>query len=494
VLAEIHPRLPTLFERTVAWVGRRRGQVGGIAAALIACVTLALGIGRLQSDVPLFAAALRPSQAAEVENALTLWGESFRADAQDTQIFVQASRRRDLLLRLTLAGLPRRYVPTSADVLDDRSNVLTPMSVLDDRRRSGIEGDLVAGLRRIAGVADAAVVLPPAQSDPLEDPDRNEPPSAAVQLIMQPGEASLSAEAVAGIRRFVASAYPGLSPDRVTVVDASGASIGSPPSPDASLAKQHRVQSSVQSALDAVFGTGVAVVRVSVASAGSEEQTQTTKIVPHGALSADTANERGSESGKSFDRQRTTRRFAYDTLSERRVTSADAPARMAVAVFLNSSRVGSISVSDIAALVRASAGADLAAGDDVVVQTLAFASPAPATQAPTTDGVPDVRAGIARAAVACAIALFGFATLPLSRVRGGVAVQAATCARPPIVSVPLDPHAERARSILASLAGESPQAAAYVLASEPHDIREGVLRRCPPERRDAIVAFLDLRA
>jgi len=73
-------------------------------------------------------------------------------------------------------------------------------------------------------------------------------------------------------------------------------------------------------------------------------------------------------------------------------------------------------------------------------------------------------------------------------------VQAATRSRPPIVSVPLDPHAERARTILASLAGESPQAAAYVLASEPHDIREGVLRRCPPERRDAIVAFLDLRA
>jgi len=66
--------------------------------------------------------------------------------------------------------------------------------------------------------------------------------------------------------------------------------------------------------------------------------------------------------------------------------------------------------------------------------------------------------------------------------------------KPPVVSIPFDPHAERARSILSSLAGESPQAAAYVLSSEPHEIREGVLRRCAPERRDAIVAYLDLRA
>src|SRR5690348_13339913 len=450
-----------------------------------------LGIGRFQSDVPLFDSALRPSQTAEVENALTLWGETFRADVQGTQIFVAASRRRDLLLRLTLAGLPRPYVPTSADVLDDRSNAFTPKSILDDRRRSGIEGDLVAGLRRIAGVSDATVVLPPALTDPLEDPDRAGPPSAAVQLIMQPGE-TLSVESVAGIRRFVASAYPGLSPDRVAVVDASGAAIGSAPSPDAALAKQRRVQASVQSALDAVFGGGAAIVRVSVAASGSEQQTQSTKVVPHGALSADVARERASESGKSFDRERATRRYAYDTLTERRITAADAPVRMAVAVFLDASRVASPSVSDIAALVRAAAGADLAAGDEVVVQSLAFASPAPSTPAPSQGDGPDVRAGLARAAVACAIALFGFATLPLSRIR--VASAGVTAPSKPHVLASPDPHAERARSVLASLAAESPQTAAYVLSFEPYDIREGVLRRCSPDRRDAIVAYLDRRA
>lgn len=491
MLAEIHPRLPTLVERTGAWVGKRRAGVAAAAGALAAVAAVVFGIGRFQSDVPLFDSALRPSQTADVANALTLWGETFRSDAQGTQIFVAASRRRDLLLRLTLAGLPRPYVPTSADVLDDRSNALTPKSILDDRRRSGIEGDLVAGLRRIAGVSDATVVIPPMESDPLADPDRAEPPSAAVQVIMQPGE-TLSAESVAGIRRFVASAYPGLSPDRVAVVDASGAAIGPPPSPDAAIAKQHRVETSVQSALDAVFGAGAAVVRVSVAAAGSEQQTQSTKVVPHGALSADIAHERGGESGKSFDRERATRRYAYDTLTERRVMAADAPIRMAVAVFLDAARVPSTSVSEIAALVRAAAGADLAAGDEVVVQSLAFASPPPPTPAPSQRDGPDVRGGIARAAVACAIALFGFATLPLSRIRGAVAGKPVPSMASHVAT--LDPHAQRSRSLLASLAAESPQTAAYVLASEPYDIREGVLRRCTPDRRDAIVAYLDQRA
>jgi len=236
-------------------------------------------------------------------------------------------------LRLTLAGLPRRYVPTSADVLGDQANALTPQSIIDDRRRSGIEGDLVAGLRRIGGVADATVVLPPASADPLADLARDEPPSASVQLIMQPGE-TLPAESVAGIRRFVASAYPGLAPDRVTVVDASGAVMGSAPTPDAAIAKERRVQSAVQSALDAVFGAGAAVVRVSVAASGAEEQTQSTRVVPHGELSADVARERGSESGKTFYKERTQRRFAYDTFSDKRVTPPDTPARISIAVFL----------------------------------------------------------------------------------------------------------------------------------------------------------------
>src|SRR5579864_1172794 len=248
MLAEIHPRLPTVLERTAGWIGKRRVPAAVALASAIAVAAAIAGIGRVEADAPLFDTALAPAQVTEVENALTLWGESFHANAQGTQISVPASRRRDVLLRLTLAGLPRRYIPTSADVLDDRSNALTPQSVIDDRRRSGIEGDLVAGLRRIAGVADASVVLPPPVDDPFAD-TAGFSPSAGVQLVMQPG-VRLSPDAIAGIKRFVAAAYPGLSPDRVTIVDGSGDVVGAPAPPDRVLSKERRIQTAVQSALD----------------------------------------------------------------------------------------------------------------------------------------------------------------------------------------------------------------------------------------------------
>ena len=504
MLAELHPRLPTLVERSALWVGRRRTAAAAVGAAILGTILLAAAAEHMAADVPLFDAELRPAQTADVESALTLWGEPFRSNAQATQIFVSAPRRRDLLLRLTIAGLPRRYVPTSADVLADQANALTPQSIIDDRRRSGIEGDLVAGLRRIAGVADATVVLPPASSDPLTD-EHGTQASAAVQLVMQPGE-QLSPEAVAGVRRFVASAYPGLAPDRVTVVDASGAAQGATAAPDVAAGKERRVQGAVQSALDAVLGVGASVVRVSISTVGAELQAQSTRVVPHGPLSADVARERGTESGKTFDKERSVRRYAYDTLSERRITPADAQARLSIAVFLDANRSGMPSNDTIAALVRAAAGADVRAGDEVVVEAVPFASATPAGRTEAPAPAPD--RAIFPAVVACALALFGVASLPrvisrteertparrdvaLAERRHAQAGPSATsddryraCER----RASVDPSAART---LDALTGESPQTAAYVLASLGADVRADVLTLCEPERRSAIEAFLE---
>src|SRR5579864_2956888 len=121
----------------------------------------------MSQQAALFSVPLHPSQAIEVERALTIWNEPFSADAKHTEIFVNYARRHDVLLRLTLAGLPHRYVPTTSDVLEESQSAFLPQAVIDDRRRAGIEGDLVASLRRISGVADASVVIAPAVEGPL---------------------------------------------------------------------------------------------------------------------------------------------------------------------------------------------------------------------------------------------------------------------------------------------------------------------------------------
>jgi len=458
---------------------RRRAAFVAVIAAGALAASIAL-FGKLEADVPLFDADLHPAQAVEVQDALTLWGEPFHANAQNTQIYVPSPRRRDVLLRLTLAGLPHRFMPTSADVLDDQTNALTPLSVVDDRRRSGIEGDIVAGLRRIGGVADATVVLPPASDDGFED-DPSRAPSAGVQLVMQPG-AELSADAVGGIKRFVAAAYPGLTADRVTVVDGSGSLLGNAPPPDRGATKERRIQIAVQSALDAVLGTGAAVVRVSVGTSEADAQTQSTRVVPHGEISAETGLERGSESGKTFDKERSIRRFAYDTTTERRSTPAGAPTRMSVAVFLDSRRVEARDGDAIASLVRAAAGADLQAGDVVVVQGLPFAAQPQISPRPVPQASGVIRGAIIPAVVAIALALFGLSSFsrPAMRVQVSDAVAPSAPELSPAVT-----------EMLVKLQGESPQTAAFILSASPNDVKSDVLAACSRERRQAIERFMD---
>lgn len=469
MLARLPPSLPRAVEQCVVWVRRRKTPVGAGVVAAAACAAAIIVIARGTAFVPLFDAPLHTTQAGEVAQALTLWNEPFQTGSQGTQVYVAAGRRKDVLLKLVMAGLPHRYVPTTADVLQTPDGPLTPQTVVDDRRRSGIEGDLVASLRRVDGVADASVVIAPAAGDLFADQAQRTPPSASVQLIAQPG-AILPASTVAGVRRFVAAAYPGLTEERVTMVDGAGAVLNVVT--DRSASKESRVQSAVQSALDAVLSSGVAVVRVSVRAAPGEHSVQTTRVTPHGLLDADTGRERGTENGRKLDKERTTRHYAYDTVVERRTSPPDAIGTLSVAVFLDAARVDAGKTQTIAALVRAAAGADLQAGDDVVVETVPFAPHATVTLTPAAPR-PVLGRAILPATAAVALTLLGLFAWP----------HVAAARRTP----PLDGETARLRAMLDR---ESPHAAAYVLSNVPRTTRERVLQSASPARRATIEAWL----
>lgn len=463
MLARLPASLPRVIEDCAVWAHRRRRPVTAVACGVALAVALGAIVARSIAPVSLFDAPLHPKQTTEVAQALTLWNEPFTVNAQSTQIYVGARRRRELLVRLSLADLPHGYVPTTADVLQTQDNPLTPPEVVDDRRRAGIEGDLVAGLRRIDGVADAAVVIAPASGDAFADAGDRSPPSASVQLILQPG-VQLSATAVAGIRRFVAAGYPGLSADKVAVVDGSGALLGA--TPDRAAARESRIQANVQSALDGALGAGAAIVRVSVRTAGSEQSVQSTSVVPHGLLDADTGSESGAENGRKLNKQRTTRHYAYDTIVEHRNIAADAIGRISVAVFLDASRVDASHSAAISSLVRAAAGADLNAGDDVVVESVPFAlKPAPV---------------VAAAPAPLAQAMLPVAAMMLVAVALGVTLWPQRAG-----------HRDSAVAGLRnSLDRESPRTAAYMLSTLPQAMRERVLASYGPLRRASIEAYL----
>jgi len=432
-------------------------------------ILIAFAATRSDRQAPLFETPLFPTQLAEVEQALVLWNVPYDLDEKGTRITVAASRKRDVLLRLMMAGVPRRYVPTSSDVLAAQDNLLAPESIVDDRRRAGIEGDLVSSLRRIDGISDASVVIAPGSSGPFDDLSSQPTPSASVQLIEAPGF-RIPAPAADGVRRFVAAAYSGLSPDRVTVVDASGALLGAVAPADRAASRETRVQAAVQSALDSVLGARAAVVRVTARIVGTSDSIQSTTIVPHGLLDSEAGREHGTESGRTFDKEKSTRHYAYDTIVEKRATPADAIRRLSVAVFLDARRVAAAKTPVISALVRAAAGADLAAGDEVVVEQLPFAKSQPPPAAARPQSAP-VRV-VASAVALCVLVAVGAALWPRPHAHPGVV-------------------RSEAAAISSHLAHEMPHTAAYVLRGLPADVRGRVLHSCDPVRRAAILEVLE---
>jgi len=471
LLAALPPIVPRAIGRSARWIRERRMLTVWSGAALSLLIALAFMTTRAGRQIPLFDAPLYPSQRSEVEQALILWNEPFSPGPDGNEILVASARKRNMLLRLMMAGLPRKYVPTSDDVQKANDNLLTPESVIDDRRRAGIEGDLVSSLRRVTGIVDATVVIAPSSGGLLDDDSLRSPPSASVQLIEAPGT-RLPPAAVAGLARFVAAAYPGLSPQRVTVVDGSGVSLNAVATAEHGASKESRVQIAVQTALDSVLGDGSAVVRVSARTAGISDTVQSTRVVPHGLLDSETGREHGTESGRAFDKERSARHYAYDTIVEKRATGADAIERLSVAVFLDERRVPSGKTSAITELVRAAAGADLSAGDQVVVRSMPFTKVGTALPAPARQKGVRLGAIVPAAAVACLIAVAGALWWPrrleVQSIRG-----------------------REATAISAHLALVKPHTAAYVLRALPADLRLQVLRSWDPRRRAAVQALLE---
>jgi flagellar M-ring protein FliF len=471
VLANLPAAMPLVARRTRAWLAPRKAPLALISAALLAAAALALAQSRTSAEVPLYSVALRPAQAIEVERALTLWNEPYSADAAHTQVFVPHARRRDVLLRLTLAGLPHGYVPTTSDVLEESQSAFLPQTAIDDRRRAGIQGDLTASLRRIKNVADASVVIAPAADNGLALDVQRPLPSASVQVVMQYGTA-LSGAQLAGVRRFVAAGYPGLTPDRVTVMDGSGTLQTGAVSSERGSSRESRLQTSVQTALDAVFGAGAAVVRVNLRTTGTSSDISSTRTVPHGLLDSQSGRERGTERGRTFFKEQSAHHFAYDTIVEKKYAPADAIARMSIAVFLDAGKVSAEQRSAVGDLVRAAAGADLKSGDEIVVRALTFAVASSGGAAPRAASAFD-GTGVLRLFVLAVV------TMAVIAVGPRVATMYANA-----------PRARAAQAMCSTLQKELPQTAAYVLQTLPRDLRENVLRCYEPEQRARIEGCL----
>ena len=422
---------------------------------------------------PLFAAPLHAEQLTEVEDQLAAWNVEFSPSADN--VVVGAGQRNALLLKLALAGIPHAYVRTTDEALAG-VGVLTPQAVIDAQTRTGLAGDIAVGLRGVAGVDDARVIIAPAKIAQFAD-ESSQAASASVRLKLHPG-VTITAREIGGIRAFVASSVPGLAPKRVVILDDRGIAL------DEAIAREsaHSLQSALQSALDVAFGIGTTLVRVRTErDRRTIERSDVQRAPIRGApITAATQSESYSSSGKHYQRR--------DSRSDRgsRVRSlvvhapAGAIARIFTAVFVDRTRVADI--PKVRELAAATVGFNPGRGDRLAVQAITFAH----ARAPKRDLwwllygaiVPLLPA----LAFACGAVVIARIAMPPLR-----EVLRAALERSAIARTSRDVAGYTPARVRGALAHEPAHAAAAIISALPAATAAAVLELYPAHERDEIV-------
>lgn len=448
--------------------------IAGIAAAAILATALAALLLR-DDRVALYGRPLLSEQVAEVDQRLTTWNVAHATSAEN--VLVPAADRSRLLLKLSLAGVPRAHLVDTSEALQ-RVGTLTPQEVLEAQTRAGLEGDLELALRGIDGVSDARVIVAPAKPAFFAD-ETPRAASASVALHVQPG-VSLAAATVGGIRAFVANGVPGLDPAHVTVIDDRGATLdGNGPAGEGS-----PLEKKIQTALDAAFGAGTSVVLV---NAQADQSTRTEREVKRApvlgkALSTHDESEHYTGANKRYVKSRTDQDRGSDAVEIDRTTPPGAIARLSVAVFVDAALHDQI--RQIRDLVTAAAGLDPKRGDTVAIEPVAFAHHAgPALLGRHVAGrnpyLPYAAGGLGLAGLALLV-------WPAAGKRGrttGADERAAPTALDDEAISTLESDALRAQ-----LALEPPWTAAAVLSRLPAAQAVAVLEGFPAESRREIVS------
>jgi len=347
-----------------AWPPRVRIAVV-IAALLVAAAIGFVSLAQRDGRVALFAVPLRSEQVSEVVERLAGWNVPFIAVADN--VHVDAHRRNDILLKLSLAGVPHVHLASSAEALA-KAGPLTPQSVLDAQQRDGLAGDLASGLRGLAGVADAQVIIAPAREGAFADETSHEA-TASVRLALK-AATTLDREALEGVRQFVAAGVPGLDPKRVAILDDRGLALG-----DRSASGNDEAQGfreSLQSALDVALGAGATIVRVRVSYDPRVREVHDVVRKPLGSrpIATTSADERFKSTSKTYAKNTTSVDRGSETQDERIETPGGRMERISVAVAVDQAR--RLDLAKIRSLAAATLGLVPAHGDSVSVEAIAF--------------------------------------------------------------------------------------------------------------------------
>lgn len=445
-----------------------------IVASVVLAVAIAFGVAAHPPRVALFAGALHPEQLSEVQERLAGWNVAFTPTADN--VIVDAAARNDLLLRLSLAGVPHPHVSGTGEALAN-VGVLTPEAVVEAQTRTGLAGDVEAGLRGVAGVDDARVIIAPAKTPEFADQSAADA-TASVRLQMRAGERLSTAE-VSGIRAFVAAAVPGLATSHVTIVDDRGVMLDDDAgSPDDAA----DMQRSLQTALDAALGDGTTIVRVHAEYGSTGTSQRDVRRGPLGAqpIARTERDERYDDGAKRYRRRDATDDRGSEVRETLTQVKPGSLKRLSTAVFVDENHA--LELAKVRDLAAATVGYDPRRGDTLAVEAVDFHR----AVAPRKDWWWLMYGVVVPLAPAIAIA-FGI-------------VVATRLALPPLTALlqaALErlAHARTSKEVAgmpparvrSALAHEPAHAAAAIISALPAATAAAVLDMYPAHERDAIV-------
>lgn len=250
-----------------------------------------------QGNQALLFAQLDPADASRVVHKIETLDIPVNIGADGTSIYVPSDKVARLRMELAQDGLPGGG-GIGYEIFDRGDVLSTSGNLVDINRLRALEGELAKSIRTISGVASTRVhlVIPKRE---LFSREKAEPSASIVLKMKSPGK--LGESQVRAIQHLVASAVPGLSTERVSIVDDKGNLLAKSQETDGVLqglnSRQETKRSyelntskQLESLIEKAVGMGKVRVETSADIDFSEATINTEKYDPEGQVVRSTVN------------------------------------------------------------------------------------------------------------------------------------------------------------------------------------------------------------
>ncbi|WP_378957109.1 flagellar basal-body MS-ring/collar protein FliF [Pelosinus sp. sgz500959] len=388
-------------------LGKREKYMILGSAILIVTVVLAWSFwwGGRPDLVPLFT-DLEAKDAGEIVGKLKEMKVNHEIGANGTAIMVQSKDVYRVRLELASQGLPRgnkgfeifEQSKFGATEFQNKVNLV-----------QALQGELARTIEQMPEVEKARVHIVLSEDSLYKKNEK--PATASIMLKLRPSS-QLSREQIKGVVNLVAHSIQGLKPENVTVIDQMARVLndqndGNGLAGAATLTQiemtkkvQEDLQKNVQSLLEQVLGPNKAAARVNVELSfdqrtvdrqvfepvvddkgiirSSQDLNETFKgsAPAAGGVPGTTSNipgyvTNGASQQSNYEKKEVTRNYEINETKEKVIATPGSVKRLTVAVLVDSS-INKVQQDSISKIVASSIGVNIARGDTVSVESIAF--------------------------------------------------------------------------------------------------------------------------